>query len=64
MKFEQTPSTMASMPHATVVTLGLPSALIVVHLILPPMPFATLRDSGCGYMLSELNRLLGPIVLF
>eukprot|EP00983_Pelagomonas_calceolata_P066788 1149215-Pelagomonas_calceolata.AAC.1 len=27
------------------------------------MSFATLPDSGCGYTLSELNRLLGPILL-
>eukprot|EP00983_Pelagomonas_calceolata_P024829 781907-Pelagomonas_calceolata.AAC.1 len=29
-----------------------------------PITFcATLPDSGCGYALSESNRLLGPIVL-
>eukprot|EP00983_Pelagomonas_calceolata_P077416 1153847-Pelagomonas_calceolata.AAC.2 len=27
------------------------------------MSFATLPDLGCGYTLSKLNRLLGPIVL-
>eukprot|EP00983_Pelagomonas_calceolata_P008817 286650-Pelagomonas_calceolata.AAC.1 len=27
------------------------------------MSFATLPDSGCGYTLSELIRLFGPIVL-
>eukprot|EP00983_Pelagomonas_calceolata_P066247 1148930-Pelagomonas_calceolata.AAC.1 len=27
------------------------------------MSLATLPDSGCGYTFSELNRLLGPVVL-